>query len=147
MIAVEPVTPELLRAFLAAMRENERADLERLGGAAVIERAVALSVHTYAGVVDGVPAFVGGVIPDEDHVVGKVWMLGTPQIEKAKKFYLRETRRQVALMLEMFLCLKTAVAAEYTKSLRWLRWLGFVMGQPVERAGRTLIPVERWHEV
>jgi len=39
------------------------------------------------------------------------------------------------------------VAVEYGKSLRWLRWLGFALGEPVERAGRTLIPVERWNEV
>ena len=74
-------------------------------------------------------------------------MLGAPGIAKARKFYLRETRRQVGLMLEMFVCLRTAVAAEYTKSLRWLRWLGFALGQPVEMAGRTLVPVERWNEV
>jgi hypothetical protein len=141
------VTPGLLSAFLAAMGDAERADLERIGGRAVLDNAVAQSVHTFAGVVDGVPAFVGGVIPDDEHVTGKVWMMATPQVERAKKFYLRETRRQVALMLELFVCLRTMVAAEYTKSLRWLRWLGFALGKPVERAGRVLIPVERWNEV
>jgi hypothetical protein len=144
---VAPVTPDVLSAFLAVMGEAERADLESIGGMPALQRAVALSVHTFAGIVDGKPAFVGGVIPDEDHVVGKVWMLGAPGIAKARKFYLRETRRQVALMLEMFVCLRTAVAAEYTKSLRWLRWLGFALGQPVKMAGRTLVPVERWNEV
>ena len=147
MTSVEPVTAGLLSAFLAAMGEAERADLERVGGRQVLDNAVALSVHTFAGVVDGVPAFVGGVIPDDECVTGKVWMLATPQAERAKKFYLRETRRQVGLMLQMFVCLRTMVAAEYTKSLRWLRWLGFALGEPVERAGRILIPVERWHEV
>lgn len=147
MTSVEPVTPGLLSAFLAAMGDAERADLERIGGRAVLDNAVAQSVHTFAGVVDGVPAFVGGVIPDDEHVTGKVWMMATPQVERAKKFYLRETRRQVALMLELFVCLRTMVAAEYTKSLRWLRWLGFALGKPVERAGRVLIPVERWNEV
>lgn len=147
MTSVEPITPGLLSAFLAAMGEAERADLERVGGRKVLDNAVALSVHTFAGVVDGVPAFVGGVIPDDECVVGKVWMLATPQVDRAKKFYLRETRRQVGLMLQMFVCLRTMVAAEYTKSLRWLRWLGFALGEPVERAGRILIPVERWHEV
>lgn len=143
MTTVEPVTPGLLSAFMAAMADGERAELEQIGGARLLGNAVAQSVHTFAGVVDGVPAFVGGVIPDDSHEVGQVWMLGTPQIDKAKKFYLRETRRQVALMAQMFVCLRTAVAAEYTKSLRWLAWLGFTLGEPIERAGRTLIPVER----
>ncbi len=147
MTTVEPITPGLLSAFLAAMGEAERADLERVGGRQVLDHAISQSVHTFAGVVDGVPAFVGGVIPDDDHVIGKVWMMATPQVERAKKFYLRETRRQVGLMLQMFVCLKTMVAVEYGKSLRWLRWLGFALGEPVERAGRTLIPVERWNEV
>lgn len=147
MTRVEPITPGILTDFLAAMGDAERADLERVGGRLVLDHAVSQSVHTFAGVVDGVPAFVGGVIPDDDDVVGKVWMVATPQVELAKKFYLRETRRQVGLMLQMFVCLKTMVAAEYTKSLRWLRWLGFALGQPVERAGRVVIPVERWNEV
>lgn len=150
MTSVEPITPGLLSAFLAAMGEAERADLERVGGRQIVEKAVALSVHSVVGLVDGVPAFMGGVIPDDDYddcVVGKVWMLGTPQIAKARKFYLRETRRQVGLMLQMFVCLKTAVAAEYTKSLRWASWLGFALGKPIEHAGRTMIPMERWNEV
>jgi len=54
--SVEPVTAGLLSAFLAAMGEAERADLERVGGRQVLDNAVALSVHTFAGVVDGVPA-------------------------------------------------------------------------------------------
>lgn len=129
------------------MDGDERAKLEAIGGRALLDGAVAQSVHTFAGVVDGVPAFVGGVIPDEAHEVGKVWMMATPQVERAKKFYLRETRRQVGLMLEMFLCLRTMVEQSYPKSLRWLRWLGFALGEPVEYAGRVLIPVERWNEV
>lgn len=147
MTSVEPVTPGLLSAFLAAMGDAERADLESMGGRVALDHVVSRSVHTFAGVVDGVPAFVGGVIPDDDDVVGKIWMVATPQVDRAKKFYLRETRRQVGLMLQMFVCLKTMVAAEYTKSLRWLRWLGFALGTPVERAGRLVIPVERWNEV
>jgi hypothetical protein len=141
------ITPAILTEFVAAMGEAERADLERVGGEVMLRHAVGLSVHTFAGIVDGVPAFIGGVIPDDDCIVGKVWMLGAPGIAKARKFYLRETRHQVGLMLQMFVCLRTMVAAEYTKSLRWLRWLGFALGEPVEQAGRTLIPVERWHEV
>lgn len=129
------------------MSDAARADLESVGGVDTLKRAVGLSVHTFAGTVDGVPAFVGGVVPDDSHEVGNVWMLGTPQIARDKKFYLRETRRQVALMLEMFVCLKTMVAVEYTQSLRWLRWLGFALGKPVVHGNRTLIPVERWNEV
>lgn len=145
MNKVVPVTPEVLSAFLAVMSDAERADLESVGGLAMLKRTAAKSEHTFAGIVDGVPAFVGGVIGSGE--VGNVWMLGAPGIARAKKFYLRETRRQVALMLELFVCLQTMVAAEYTKSLRWLEWLGFAKGAPVEIAGRMLVPVERWHEV
>lgn len=136
------VTPEIIADFLPAMGAVERADLERLGGAAVLENAVALSLHSFAGVVDGVPAFVGGVVPSEDHLTGRVWMMATPAVDRAKKFYLRETRRQVALMAEMFDRLETKVSVEYPKSLRWLEWLGFSVGEAVEMNGRTVRPVE-----
>lgn len=142
MNQVAAVTPKIIADFLPAMGDVERADLERVGGAAVLRNAVALSVHSFAGVVDGVPAFVGGVVAADDATTGRVWMMATPAVERAKKFYLRETRRQVALMLEMFDRLETKVAVEYPRSFRWLEWLGFEVGEAVEMNGRLVRPVE-----
>ena len=142
MNEVSAVTPEIIADFLPAMGDAERADLERIGGASVLQNAVALSVHSFAGVVDGVPAFVGGVVAADDAETGRVWMMATPAVDRAKKFYLRETRRQVGLMLEMFDRLETKVAVEYPRSLRWLEWLGFKIGEAVEMNGRLVRPVE-----
>ena len=142
MNEVSAVTPEIIADFLPAMGDAERADLERIGGASVLQNAVALSVHSFAGVVDGVPAFVGGVVAADDAETGRVWMMATPAVDRAKKFYLRETRRQVGLMLEMFDRLETKVAVEYPRSLRWLEWLGFKIGEAVEMNGRIVRPVE-----
>ena len=142
MNELSAVTPEIIADFLPAMGDVERADLERIGGAKVLQNAVALSVHSFAGVVDGVPAFVGGVVQADDAVTGRVWMMATPAVDRAKKFYLRETRRQVGLMLEMFDRLETKVAVEYPRSLRWLEWLGFKIGEAVEMNGRLVRPVE-----
>ena len=142
MNEVSAVTPEIIADFLPAMGNAERADLERIGGASVLQNAVALSVHSFAGVVDGVPAFVGGVVAADDAETGRVWMMATPAVDRAKKFYLRETRRQVGLMLEMFNRLETKVSVEYPRSLRWLEWLGFKIGEAVEMNGRLVRPVE-----
>ena len=142
MPEIVAVTPKIIADFLPAMGDAERADLERIGGAAVLRNAVALSVHSFAGVVDGVPAFVGGVVQADDAVTGRVWMMATPAVDRAKKFYLRETRRQVGLMLDMFDRLETKVAVDYPRSLRWLAWLGFKIGEAVEMNGRLVRPVE-----
>lgn len=142
MNEVRAVTPEIIADFLPAMGDAERADLERIGGAKVLQNAVALSVHSFAGVVDGVPAFVGGVVQADDAVTGRVWMMATPAVDRAKKFYLRETRRQVDLMMQMFDRLETKVAVDYPRSLRWLEWLGFKIGETIEMNGRLVRPVE-----
>lgn len=136
------ITPAIIAAFVPAMGEAERADLESIGGEAALRNAAALSVHTFAGLIDDVPAFIGGVIAADDCTTGRVWMVATPAVAAAKKFYLRETKRQTGIMLKMFDTLETAVSVDYPRSLRWLAWLGFHVSEPVELRGRMVCQVE-----
>lgn len=141
MIA-KPITAEDIAAFVPSM--DNREELERLAGMdahCAIANTVAASCHTFCGHAHGVPIFMGGVRSLGDY--GGVWMLGNPGIAQAKKFYLRETRAQVAHMLTMFRALITTVDASYPRSLRWLAWLGFTIGHPLQRDGRTVHLVEK----
>lgn len=139
---VEPAAPDHIPSFVAAMTPFDRAQSD--DPATLLAGIMAESVHTFAGIVDGQPVFIGGVRPDQDRSAGMVWMLGNPGIAKAKKFYVKATREQVASMLTMFPRLYTFVDTRYPKSLRWLRAMGFSVSAPFEWQGREVVQVERF---
>lgn len=101
-------------------------------------RAASNSRHTFAGMDDDKPVFIGGVNDD-----GCVWMVATPDVAKCRKFYLRTTRQQIEIMQAMFPMLWTYVDERYTRSLRWLEWLGFKITETLTVNGVTARKVER----
>jgi hypothetical protein len=121
--SVAPADAALIARTLDLMRPAERAEL---GGDDVVAQAVSRSQHTFCGLVDGSPAFLGGICEG-----GLIWMVSTPLVDRAKKFFLRETRRQIDLMQAMEPVLFCWVDVRYPKSLRWLEWLGFSSGELV----------------
>ena len=139
---IESAAPKHIPAFVAAMAPFDRAQSD--DPAVLLAHIMAESVHTFAGMVDGQPVFIGGVRPDQDRSAGMVWMLGNPGIDRAKKFYVKATREQVASMLTMFPRLYTFVDVRYPKSLRWLRAMGFQISAPFEWQGREVVQVERF---
>ena len=107
------------------MYEDEAANLAKLGGLSRLVSIVQHSQETFAAVVDGVPIYVGGVMPG-----GRLWMLGSPAAERAKKFFLRSTRAKVAELHKIYPHLVVSTPRD-GRSMNWLRWLGFapVAGQ------------------
>lgn len=67
--------------------------------------------------------------------VGGPWMISTPLIERFPRQFLRESRVQVAEMLGQFPILRGVVDARYAGALRWMRWLGFEMSDPIRING------------
>lgn len=138
MNRIEPISPAIIDAFLPEMSPGDLRDLEQFGGVLTLRSVVERAVHTFAGMVDGTPQFIGGMMAD-----GRVWMLGGVGIAKAKRFYLRETRAQVAHMLGLAPLLWTGVEGSYTRSLRWLRWLGFSIDGGRPHHGRIIFYAEK----
>lgn len=76
-------------------------------------------------------------------VDGRVWMVSTPAVEKARKFYLRTTRAVADEMQAHLPVMRTFIDVRYARSLRWVKWLGFEIGEPTEWMGRCVRPVVR----
>ena len=137
MTRVDRVTDWSIAALVARM---DPADVARFDGdaATMLRQAAAGCVHSFAGIIDNLPAFIGGLMPD-----GRVWMVSTPDVAKARKFYLRATRAETERMQAISPVLWTYVDARYPRSLRWLAWLGFSIGDAVAILGTTARKVER----
>lgn len=96
------------------------------------------SLRCWCGVRDDRPLFVGGLT-----AAGDAWMLGTPEIADAKRFYVAAMRQMVAEMAAMVPVITARVDVRYVRSLRLMARLGFELGEPFAFAGRMVCPAER----
>lgn len=72
-----------------------------------------------------------------------VWALGSTEILKYKVGFLRESRRVTLELSLLYPNLGNFCDARYTKSLQWLKWLGFRIGNPLPygKGGKLFCPV------
>ncbi len=148
MGSVRVVQPDLAHAdaLVALMRADDRAALERISGghpAAVLRAGITQSLYSFAYLDDDTPLCLGGVIdmgtllgPD-----GLVWLVVQPAIEQHKKRFVRESRRQMAIMLDLIPVLRNAERRCEGRAMRWLQWLGFEIGAPTTIAGEPMVPI------
>jgi hypothetical protein len=61
---------------------------------------------------------------------GVPWLLGSELVVQHRRFFMVETRQMVAHWLTQFDSLTNIVDARYGAAIRWLRWLGFEIGEP-----------------
>lgn len=72
----------------------------------------------------------------EDCIIGgraSVWMLSTPAMDRHPRWAARTSRYLVNELLEDHYYLSAFVDTEYTRSIRWLEWLGFERGTKLGR--------------
>lgn len=56
---------------------------------------------------------------------GIVWLLGTDRLEDVWYAFAKESRRIIDILLEEYGSLENLVDVTNTKTIRWLKWLGF----------------------
>jgi hypothetical protein len=89
--------------------------------------------RSWAILADGHPVAIFGVSPyPYVRRQGCPWMLANDYISKIWRFVLRKTREYVHVhMMEGFDSLFNFVDVRNEASIRWLRWAGFHVGEPV----------------
>ena len=134
-VEVVPARPEHLAPIARAMRASDRAEVwaaAMLGPGQGLALSLAASPLAWTGVMGGQPACMFGacaVPADPNH--GVPWLLGTDAIDHNAVAFLRHTRATITVMQERFPFLSNHVDARNATSVRWLRWLGFTLGDPV----------------
>lgn len=133
-IRIMQPTRTLLVHLAVEMREKDAAELQKLGlePLQALYECVAASQRSYVAVDKGIPFAAWGLARYSLATgCGGPWLLTGRGIEKHKRLLLAGSRYFVERMLEDCPRLVVMVDAEYKEALRWLRWLGFRLDEPV----------------
>jgi hypothetical protein len=147
---VRAARAEDIDALLADMRPADFAEGEALLGPGRVregvESSIAASVHAWALEVDGGLMCLFGVSPINIMAgQGAPWMLGTTLVERHPRALTRFTPPYIARMLAVFPHLVNVVDARNTRSIGWLRRVGFTVlpARPMGCAGLPFHPFYR----
>lgn len=141
-VLIRTATLEDINCLAANLRP---ADLEEIKASSTLPPHQALinslktSTHVWTGFVDGELTCVMGVGPRcAISQEGTPWMIGTPAIDRHAVTFLRHCRDVLQQMLSAYPYLRNYVDMRNTKSIRWLKWLGFTIQDPVLYGPRKL---------
>jgi hypothetical protein len=139
-------TPDDAAWLAPLLRQQDQDELRAAHGDAdpvtLVRDGIARSTEAWTVTVTGDLAMVLGVAPytllgDQ----GVVWMLGTDVAPRFRHALMRKAPIYIARMLDLYPVLFNCVHAKNTASIRWLKRLGFALGEPVAlTTGESFIP-------
>lgn len=121
-----------IRALSRSMRAEDRAEIEILGAMPRRElwRSFRTSLVARAALVDGEIAAAWGVCGPLFAPVGVAWLLTAPPVERVPLACVRVGRQETREMLAFFPTIANRVHAPYERAVRFMRLLGFDVGEP-----------------
>jgi len=125
------------------MREADRKEIWRSSTHTPdsgVRTAFFSSEKSWTGCKDGVPfVMFGFACVSMTARVYNIWLLGTPEIERAGLVFLKKSRIFVDRMRKLAAVLENWVDSENAVSIKWLKWCGFTVepAQPYGWLGRN----------
>lgn len=114
------------------LREEDKLEVTSLGYTPW--EAVVLSSRgsdvSYTALLDDTPIMVFGVNLPTAGDVGEIWALGTPLCRKVAMSMIHRTKEILKVFLDICPAMENWCDARYSASLRWLRLIGFEVGEP-----------------
>jgi len=137
VITMLSATEDDARELAPLLRTEDRAEVLALGVDPFygLLGSVAASREAWTYRDDGQIICMAGVAPLS--LIGSTgipWLLSSPLVATHRRAFMVETRRTLAHWLTMFDVLRNVVDAQYEAAVRWLRWLGFKIGEPFRLA-------------
>lgn len=134
MVKVEyhPATADEVRFVGERLREADRAEVLALGVRPELglRMTAAASDYAWCGRINGIPSMIFGCSRNLLSERGEVWALGTDNCTSHPREMLIYGRSVLRMMLDIFPVLENYCDARYKASLRWLKKIGFVVGEP-----------------
>ena len=86
---------------------------------------------TFTALHKNTPACMFGVVPirTDEFKTGSIWLLGTDEIEKHPKKFLRASKGMLKYFTERWDGLENVVPIDHCATIQWLMWLGFLFSE------------------
>lgn len=123
-----------MEALAETIRETDRREIQATSGSApldAITRCVDQSERVWCGEIGGKVAFIGGVSPANLGGRRVPWMIGSYVLDVNPAVFLRYCREKMPLVKDAYPWLENYVDERATTTVRWLKWLGFTVEDPV----------------
>lgn len=131
-IRIVPATPAHVGRIASRMRADDVIECAAMGHTPkqALRAGLIASTLCFTALVDGRPeAMFGLVVGSALSGEGTPWMLGTEAIYDHPRAMLRWGPRFLAAMLDSTPVLSNLVAIDNVRAIRFLRWLGFSLGE------------------
>lgn len=138
-IRIIPATLDHVDTIARRMREADRVEIAAASGRSphdALAFSLEKSAHAWTVTIDGRPEIMFGV-GDINILagVGAVWLLGTDAVAVHYREFLRQTGAIRDQLLTRYQVLRNFVHDGNRVSVRWLRWMGASLSEPVEMNG------------
>jgi len=134
MYSLVPTTQEHIEELATTMRQVDRDEVWAANHSTplrALTNGVSLTEEPFTGLVDGKVVCIFGVSTmsflSED---GTPWLLGSDLIEENKHVFLRMNRVYTREIKKRYKSLSNYIDVRNTKTLVWLKWLGFTIHDP-----------------
>lgn len=142
-LAVIPATMDHIAPVAARMRQADRNELAASSGrspTAALELSLFRSADAHTVLLDNIPAgMFGCCVLNVLCRKGSPWFLGTDAIDQNRLAFARASVFWRDQLLSRYDCLTNVIDARNASSIRWLKWLGFTISEPVP-VGRGGLP-------
>lgn len=135
-----PLQREHLPHLIANLREWDRKELQSFRDISIEDALTELlDEHSQVWVSPkGNPCVVCGLVAHKTEAgVGVPYLLATEEFYEYTRLFARESKLWVQDAQQQYPLLYNLVAADNTKAVRWLKWLGFFFGDPIHNLGRN----------
>jgi len=116
------------------MRTTDVREIQATSGSRPIDalaRCIEQSEHCWTGLIGGRVVFVGGVSPMRLGGRRSPWLLGSEELERHPAAFLRYCVEKMPQVRAAYPWLENYVDARAVNTIRWLKWLGFTVHDPV----------------
>lgn len=142
VVELREPTAEDVDYLIANMRQPDIDELLAISGSIekTVRHSVARSNHKWSVYADGQFVCIFGISqPTLLSDGGVVWMLGTDLIERYKGAFIKHSRDYIEAMLSVYPYLTNFVDARNTRTIRWLKFMGFTF-LPAKPLGVKMLP-------